>query len=298
MLYVTPWSIISTLNQDSMDLVSLHRQSLLAEEAASHEKNSFWASDSEKNGFDIYHAWMGTEPTNPFDAKSLWRFKCGKSAEEKLIELFKEREVMEEGGDQYRTEFEWNGIPISGYADIKLKTGEICEVKSYYGDYMAKDLTMGKPKTNYLKQLAVYMYAEKLDRGILYMVPMPMGEHYQFYLRQVAQGEFELENGLISFNLEEEFARWKKLYNENIVPKIEPKSEYRYKYPVETLDWRSVPKGDISKARNGHKVLGSWQVTYSPYMDLIIAQEGSERGYTLKELEIIKEKTQGFSNWK
>ena len=281
-----------------MNLVALARDSMLAENTSREqkEKTSFWASDVEKNAFDIYHRFIGTKPTNPFDAKSLWRFKCGELAEEGLVHFLDKQGIVEKAGeDQLHVEFEWNSIRISGYADIVLKSGEVCEVKSYYGEYNAKYLLAGKPKTNYLKQLAVYMYALKIPTGILYMVPMPMGEHYQFQLEQIAEGIFRCND--LEFDLTDEFARWEQLYKEHVIPKIEPKSEFVYKYPVATLDWKKVSKSQIGLARNGHKVIGSWQAIYSPYLGLIIAQEGAERGYTLAEIEIIKQKTTGYSTW-
>lgn len=278
-----------------LDVTSIVAKNIVAEnDKREHEKKSFWASDCERNAFDLYHAWIGTPPTNPFDAKSLWRFACGKAAEECILAQIKDE--LAEDGDQYRIEFEWEGVPITGYADAKLKDGTIVEIKSYYGEYQAKDMLAGAPKLSYLKQLAVYMYAEKLKKGLLYMVPMPMGEHFQFVLEQTSEGVFEC-NG-VTFDIVDEFVRWKKLYEDNIKPKIEPVSEYRYKYDLDTLDWRSISKSQISQARNGHKVLGDWQILYSPYKDLIVEKEGTDLGYTLQELALIKEKTTGYTNWR
>jgi len=276
-----------------MDLVKAFKQGIVAQDGDK-EKKSFWASDCERNAFDLYHAWKGTPPTNPFDQKSLWRFACGKAAEERLVDILQYQGVVAEAGDQHRIEFDYKGVPITGYADLKLTDGTVCEIKSYYGDYQASDLLAGNPKLSYLKQLAVYMYAERLGQGILYMVPMPMGEHFQFILHQTDEGKFTCNEQ--SFDLTEEFERWKELYENNILPGVEPPSDYVYKYDIETMDWTKVPKSNISKARNGHKVIGDWQVPYSPYKELIIEREGTTEGYSLEELERIKEITAGYTS--
>lgn len=59
-----------------------------------------------------------------------------------------------------------------------------------------------------------------------------------------------------------------------------------------------MSKGDISKARNGHKVLGDWQILYSPWKDLIIKRQGAELGYNAEEITKIKQLTEGYTTWK
>lgn len=185
----------------------------------------------------------------------------------------------------------------------------IClEIKSFYGDYQEKDLQMGKARPSYMKQLAIYMYYLKVYRGILLYINRGNGNMYQFDL--IRQGtKFKLitrkdENGNVIeaediFDLADTFQRWSDLYKNHIVPKIEPKSEFRYKIPVNEIDWTKVSKTDIAKARNNQKVIGDgWQVNYSAYKDLIIEKEGSTIGYSNEELAIIKEKTKGYTSKK
>jgi hypothetical protein len=104
----------------------------------------------------------------------------------------------------------------------------------------------------------------------------------------------------IEFDLNDTYKRWAKLFNENIKPRIEPQSEYRYKIPVEELDWKALSKSEITKARNNHKVIGDhpWAVNYSPYKDLIIQRERTTSGYNLAELTKIRELTAGYSSKK
>lgn len=259
------------------------------------KKESFWASDAEKSAFDIYHKFMGTPETNPPDGKTLWRFKCGELAEDGVVEALKKEDLIEHGGDeQLRVELQYQNITITGKVDIILKDGNLFEAKSFYGPYMESDFKKGIVKTNYLKQLATYLYALKKAVGYLFMVPMPMGEFYQFQLVQYAPGKFRCND--IEFDLIEEFDRWVKIYNENVLPKKEPVCEYRYKYPIEEIDWSKISKADITKARNGHKVIGDWQVLYSPYKKLIIEREGTKEGYSAEEMALIKELTKGYSS--
>lgn len=287
---------------DTANIVSIANNALVSmNEERSKEregKKSFWASDCQKNVFDIYHAFIGTEPTNPFTPHALWRFKCGEYAEKGLIDALRHAGVVKMADeDQMRVELEWEGIKITGYADIVLNDKEesIVEVKSFYGSWQEKELSQGKVKQNYLMQLAVYMFFKEHRYGLLYMVPMPAGTHYQFRLEQYMPGRFRCND--VEFDIRHEFARWKRLYNNNIVPKIEPKSEYVYKKPIKDINWSRVSSGDISKARNGHKVIGDWQVQYSQYKDLIIEREGTEPGYTLDEIQLIKSLTKGYSKW-
>jgi hypothetical protein len=87
---------------------------------------------------------------------------------------------------------------------------------------------------------------------------------------------------------------------------VEPESDYRYKYLIDTIDWAKVPKSKITEARMGRVVLGDWQAKYSPYKDLIVDREAKMMGktfdgyigYSAEEIEKIKELTKGFSSKK
>ena len=164
------------------------------------------------------------------------------------------------------------------------------------------DLDKGLPKVSYLKQLAIYMDGLDLDLGYLIQAHFKdnfiIDEIYQFTLKRNEDGNFS--SGAISFNINDTYKKWARLYNQNIVPKIEPKSEYRYKYPIEEIDWKSLSSSKIGSARNNRAVIGDWQVIYSDYKNLIIEREGSTLGYTDKELELINALTKGYTSksWK
>ena len=100
------------------------------------------------------------------------------------------------------------------------------------------------------------------------------------------------------FALDKELARWKKLYEENVITKIEPDIwEYKYKYPIEEIDWTKISANKISSARNNRAVVGDYQITYSSWRDLWVKKQGEHLGYNAEELIKINEMTSGYTTW-
>lgn len=270
-----------------------------------HEKNSFWCSEAETPVFDIYHKWMGTEVSNGFDEQREIIFSAGTAIEEALVARLVKKGICTPLEDQTRVEMEREGIKITGYIDAILTDGSPMEIKTFYGFYQLKELKAGNPKTSYLKQLAMYMDFLDQEKGYLFYMERGTGEMFEFELvkQQTLTGRVYKCNE-IEFDLNDVYKRWARLYKNNIVPKIEPKSEFRYKIPVDEVDWDSLSNADITKARTGKKVIGdSWHVQYSSYKNLIIQREAdalgkpfSEQiGYTDEEISTIKEITKGFT---
>lgn len=257
-------------------------------------KSSFWASETEKPLFDLYHQWIGTPATNPIDAEKLVVFSAGKMMEVALIENLQAMGMVRkfENDEQQYIRITREGIEISGYIDGIFVDGTPLEVKTFYGDYQARELKAGKPKTAYLKQLAIYMDALNQNRGKLMYMDRGTGEMYEFTLTRESGLKFKCMN--IEFDLTDTYKRWAELYKNNIIPRIEPRSEFRYKYPVQEI--AKASKTDISKARTNSAVYGDWQVKYSPYKNLIIQREGCGLGYSDDEIQAIKELTKGYSS--
>lgn len=262
-------------------------------------KDSFWCSECEAPLFDLYHKWIGTPPTNPSSAEGMMIMSTGKMVEMSLVDTLNDLDLIEFNPKepQVRVDMKRLGVKITGYMDAVLKDGRTpVEVKSFYGDYQAKELKEGKARTSYLKQLGCYMDFIGSDIGRLVYINRGTGELLEFILER---------NGLkfkcldIEFDLEDTYKRWAELYYNNILPRKEPISEFRYKIKVEDIDWSLISNADISKARTNKKVIGdSWQVAYSPYKSLIIEREGSTLGYTEEELEFILNATKGYSKRK
>lgn len=264
-----------------------------------HQKNSFWCSESEKPVFDIYHAFIGTKPTNPIDAEKLILFSAGKMMEIALVEQLQKMGLAKEG-EQERVEMERHGVPITGYMDIVFVDGTPGEVKSFYGNYQLKELKAGNPRVSYLKQLGIAMDYLGKEKGKLIYMDRGTGEMFEFTLLRTSGLKFKCLN--VEFDLNDTYKRWARLYNNNIIPKIEPSPFEcgKYKEDIDKIKWDKVSKSDIMKARNGHKVIGSdpanqWKILYSPYKELLLEKQGVKAGYTDAEIQQIKLLTKGYS---
>jgi hypothetical protein len=265
-----------------------------------HAKNSYWCGEAETPVFDLYHKWIGTPPTNPMDAEKFIVFSAGKMMETSLVSTLTKMGLVKEmtGDEQARVEMTRQGIPVTGYIDAIFTNGNPLEVKSFYGDYQAKELRSGKPRESYLKQLAMYMDFLGKDNGKLIYMDRGTGEMFEFDLVRTSDLKYKCLN--VEFDLDDTYKRWARLYNNNIVPRKEPSAwENRYKIPVQEIDWSKVSNADISKARNNHKVIGDgWKINYSSYKNLILDRQGTVAGYTKEELDYIIKITRGYSSKK
>jgi hypothetical protein len=209
--------------------------------------------------------------------------------------------IAKKGDEQQRFQIEREGIQISGYTDCIFTDGSVGEIKTYYGDYQTRELEAGRPKTNYLKQLAIYLDALDQDRGKLIYLDRGTGAMYEFTLLREKNLQFKCMN--IEFDLLDTYKKWAKFYEENILREKEP--DYfecgLYKADINSLNWDKISKSDISAARNGRKVIGSnpqenWKLLYSPYKNLIIQKQGQSLGYSAKEMAAIKKLTKDYSS--
>ena len=266
------------------------------------EKTAFYASDVFKPILDLYFSFKGTEPTNPPDWYETLKWGAGKGVEEAMLKVLKDSGVVPEDYDQKehgRIEIEREGIRINGYIDAKTKDGLPIEIKSINNknQFDIQKYEEGYPRENYVGQLAVYMDALGVSRGYLFVSSIDGLNRFLFECNKIGERKYKCKNTEV--DLDKEYKRWSKLYNGNIDKSIVPKpTEYIYKVPIDEIDWGKVSKTDISKARNGQKVIGgkdSWRITYSPWKDLILQMQGVAVGYTAEEIEKIKSLTKGYS---
>ena len=279
------------------------REHLLKQtERARKDKDSFWCTENELNQFDIYHRFKGTNSTNPMTAETAFGLGMRKKLEEAVIDIFDDMGILikPEYG-QHRIDMKRCGVKVTGYMDaiIKEENKKVpVEIKTSFGYYQKKELLKGNPRLSYLKQLAQYMDFMNASKGYLFQVhfekDLIVDDIYQFTL---IKNESKFKCGYIEFDLDDTYKRYKRIYEEYILPDIEPPSEFIYKYPLEEIDWKTLSANQISKARNNKAVIGSWQCLYSDYKNLIIEKEGTILGYSDKEIAYIKEKTKGYSNW-
>lgn len=265
------------------------------------EKRAFYASDFNKPVLDLYFAFTGEPKTNPPEWYETLKWGAGKGVEEAMLKVLKDSGFVPPDYDQKehgRIEVEREGIKINGYIDAKTFDGLPIEIKSINNanKYDIQKYENNFPRENYVGQLAIYMDSLGVDSGYLLVSSIDGLHRFLFECKKVGDRKYRCGNTEV--DLDKEYKRWAKLYRGNIDPKICPKpTEYVYKRDVGEIDWTKVSKTDISKARNNRKVIGDYQVVFSDWADKIIEMQGGSRGYSNEELDIIKEKTRGFTTW-
>lgn len=264
------------------------------------EKNAFYASDYGKPLLDLYFKFKGVEETNPPKWHDTLKWGAGNGVEKAILDIFKGSGLVNEDYDQKehgRIEIQREGVQINGYIDARLKSGVPVEVKSINNanKWDVLKYERSQPRENYVGQLSIYMDALGLDVGHLFVSSIDGLNRFWFDCKRDG---LKFVCGETKVDLEAEYKRWADLYNNHISKDVLPDIwEYRYKIPVEEVDWRSLSKTDISKARNGTKVIGDFQISYSPWKDLIIEMQGETLGYSAKELAYINEVTKGYTTW-
>jgi hypothetical protein len=267
------------------------------------KKTNFSASDYGKLGIDLWYAFKGVQPTNPPEWYDRVKFGAGEGAELELLQTLKDSGIVEEYYDQDydgRIEREIDGVVVTGYMDAWAKEGYPIEIKTINNKNHFDITAYGdrRPRENYVGQLAFYMESTEVDKGALFVISVD-GLH-RFWLECNKIGDKKYKCGEVEVDLEVQLNRWKRI--RELLDEDKPTEgliwEKEYKYDVYKLDWDSLSTNEISKARNGHKVIGDWQILYSPYKDLIIKEQGAELGYSPEELEYIKKETKGYTSKK
>lgn len=268
------------------------------------EKKNFYCSDYNKPLLDLYFGFKGEKETNPMEWFTMARMGAGNGVEDAMVQVLKDSDIVAEDYNQKengRVEIEREGIKITGYIDAMTKDGLPIEIKSINNknSYDIKQYEYGNPKENYVGQLAIYMDGLGVDTGYLFAISVDGLNRFWFECKKIGDRKYQCKNVII--DLDRCYKRWSNLYKNNIEKDVQPDpNEIIYKIPVDEIDWKTVSKGDISKARNGHKVIGgknSWRIAYSNWKDKIIGLQDAEIGYSPEELEIIREKTQGYTTW-
>jgi hypothetical protein len=283
-------------------------------EARTKQKKAFWCTESEANQFDVYHSFKGTPPSNPMTPETAFSLGMRTKLEQAVVEIFDKMKILvppepyknSDGemvdGKQWRVEMERLGVPVVGYMDAIIEEESVripVEIKTSYGLYSKNELMQGIVKSNYMKQLCQYMDFMGANKGYLFVInfekDLIIDDIYQFVI--VREGDIYRCNNQVVNLVKEVYERYQRIWLDYIVPDIEPKSEFIYKYPIQDIDWKNTPKSKISLARNNKAVIGDWQVKYSGYKDLIIEKEGCGFGYSDEEIEYIKQQTKGFTTW-
>ena len=274
-----------------------------------HKRQGFHASDFQKIGFDIYHSFIGTPETNPAVWTDSLKWAAGKGVELQMVQILKDNGIVaadfNQAGEE-TTEMERNGVKVRMKFDAIIAGGEDLvigsplEVKTINNknSFDIKKYAEGFPRESYVGQLSIYMDALKKDTGYLFVASIDGLNNFWFDCKKIGEGKYQC--GQTQVDINKEYERWAKIWK-CVQDKVEPDPfEFgRYKIPVAEIDWSKVSKTDISKARNGMKVIGdpeAWHVSYSSYKNLLLKAQGIiEPGYTEQEIEQIKLATAGYS---
>lgn len=265
------------------------------------EKTRFHASDWGKPILDLYLKFKSVPETNPSTWRQVLRFGAGKGVEIEALNILKQNGIVPKDYDQEKDggfKMIREDIEISGYMDAIHVDGSPIEIKSINtkNSVDVRKYEEDNPRENYVGQLAIYMDYKGVDKGYLFVISMDGLDTFWFECHKLEERVYKCGNTIVY--LDKEYKKWSKLYHEYVLKDKEPSIwQYRYKKDIETIDWNTISKGDIGKARNGHKVIGDWEILYSPYKDLIVEKQGATLGYTLDELSRIKELTRGFTTW-
>lgn len=266
------------------------------------EKTRFHASDYNKAILDLYFKFKGIPETNPTTWNQVLRFGAGKGVEIEALNILKQNGLVSNDYDQQvHGGFKMNreNIEISGYMDAIHVNGCPIEIKSINtkNSYDVLRYKNNTPRDNYVGQLAIYMDYLQKDLGYLFVISMDGLDTFWMECKKIGEGLYQC--GTVTVDINKEYKKWAKLYHEYVLKDKEPPlNQYHYKYDIEKIDWDNTSNSDITKARNGHKVLGDWEILYSPYKDLIVEKQGQKLGYSLDELKRIKELTTGYSTRK
>lgn len=271
-----------------------------------YEKKNFSASDFDKWELDLYLALIGHPVTNTKNPRSSIRLTTGSAIEDAVMEIYKMNGIVEEHYDQEfdgRMEMQRHGLTITGYMDAvtqENKHGLVpdvpIEIKSINNNnrFDLNDYNQGKPRPNYVGQLATYMDFKNSETGYLQVVTIDGLQDFMFECKKIGDGLYQCGETIV--NLSKEYERWESIQRMVENRQMPDVFKYRYKYPVKDLDFKSLSRSKIAKMRSG-VVIGDWQVTYSPYKDYIIELQGDTLGYSEEEMEFIKEQTQGYTTW-
>ena len=265
-------------------------------------RKNFYASDFDKSKLDLFFSWMGEPKTNPPQWYDTLRWGAGNGVEDKMLEILKMNGIVDEDYDQKKHggfKIEREGITVSGYTDARNKKGEPIEIKSINNKNSndIKEYERGYPRRNYVGQLAIYLDALGKEKGYLFASSIDGLHRFWFECKRVGKGVYRCAN--VEVNIYDEYKRWADLYANHIKTGVMPDVfEYTYKHDVRKIDWKKLSASKISSARTGKSVVGDWQLQFSDWKDKIVALQGTELGYTNEELEIILEKTKGYTTWK
>lgn len=288
------------------------------------QRVNFYASDSQKLEADIWLELKGVEPTNPPKWNDSLKWAAGKGVENQMCKLlienghinadYKQDEVdslkIERYGitvsmrpDAYtiKSTLHCDEINLPQSATIELEDGEPLEIKSVNNknSFDIQDYIDGKPRENYVMQLAFYMEALGKERGYLFVAAIDGLNTFLFTCTKLPDGRYQCENTIV--DIDAEMKRFSEIWRKFQASEEPNWNEQIYKIPVNEIDWTKQTKNAIQEARMNRKVIGSaqqYKILYSSFCNLILEKQNTKRGYDENELAQIVAATAGYSSKK
>lgn len=254
------------------------------------EKKTFYASDFGKATLDLYFSLTGEPATNQMKWDDTIRLEAGNGVEKSLVKILKDSGFVPENYEQLAVESVREGVTIHGRIDAIMNDGTPIEIKSINNKnvFDISNYTNNEPRESYVGQLAIYMDALGKEKGYLFAVTLDGLNKFIFPCYKTSEGKYRC--GKVEVDIQKEYKRWAKIWNENIVPrKIPDVWEYTYKPDINKIDWKKVPLPKRRAAVNdGVVVGGDWHINYSPWKNKIVALQGTTVGYNDEEKAHIK----------
>ncbi len=280
---------------------------------------SFNASDAGKSMRDLYWKFKGEPETNPTDSLGFKRMDFGSSLEGTIVGwirglAYKGIAIIKQQARVGGTNPNW-----AGFVDLitleQVEGGKfevvVTEIKTKYG-YGATLLTQElNPSEDYLLQLGLYLKdfwdkKQKLYRGRLFYMIIPeseqktkLGAFVEFYCRYEPEtGDLVCYQAMgsdcldlrgfkeIRVSVTKLLDKWC-ILNEYLLKDELPPVDYVYKHKLTPEFLASRSDTDIKLAAQGYKILGDWQISYSPYKKKHLELQGSSEGYSPDETELL-----------
>ena len=132
-----------------------------------------------------------------------------------------------------------------------------------------------------------------VDKGFILSISRANGKMWLSEIVHLGHLVYECKG--FTFDLGEEYKRWRKIMEDNIIPLKEPKLEYFYHPKMSNELLAKYPDDKIKKAIKGERVLSDhrWRYQYSSFKDLVIKKEAEMKGVDPESLCVYtQEETQ------
>lgn len=296
------------------------------------DRRGFYASELTKDMRDLYWSAIGEPETNPTDMIGSIRMLCGKAIERELtlkvlsnlnwfgLHLYNSTEGQISVGttSPVVVDGSLDGLLVERNGD-KFEKPWVLEIKTKYG--YGADLFKQNPDPgeSYLAQMGLYLKnlheKGKTDRGMFLFVLLSdksMGEmveleaHYNADLEEVAvtkarfmekdyqsDGAWSIREQDVDYRLALRPVFERLAILNGYVERGElPPAEGLYKDELTPDVIAGLSDYTLEKMIKGEKILGSWAIRYSRYMDLHLKHQNTTRTYDAKEMQMLTDEWQ------